>query len=129
VKKLTAIALLIALSGQCLVQLGYLAWFEINRTEIALANCENKDKPEMACNGQCHAMKTLKKLEEQTSNEVPEGQIETLSIPVFLVQESVYSVPALQSEQFISHPIVASSLSEGVLAGVFKPPGDVSISV
>ena len=49
--------------------------YEINKKYIAEVLCENKDKPEMHCNGKCHLKKQLKK-----ANDVPEN--EPLSVPV-----------------------------------------------
>lgn len=33
--------------------------FYLNRAEITEKHCENKDKPELACEGQCHLKKQL----------------------------------------------------------------------
>lgn len=40
--------------------------FKINQDFFA-GICENKDKPEMKCNGKCHLKKQIKKQEEQKS--------------------------------------------------------------
>ena len=43
--------------------------------ETYLANCENKLRPELACNGQCILMKKLQK-EENRDKKNPEGKAE-----------------------------------------------------
>jgi hypothetical protein len=35
--------------------------FYLNQSEIIEEHCENKDQPEMQCNGKCHLSKELKK--------------------------------------------------------------------
>ncbi|MCL4640560.1 MULTISPECIES: hypothetical protein [Olivibacter] len=64
VRKTLVYLLLFTLTFQCLGSLGVLTWFQVNRNYIIRALCENRDKPEMQCNGQCVLMKKLKKLEE-----------------------------------------------------------------
>ncbi|WP_282637373.1 hypothetical protein [Sphingobacterium thalpophilum] len=63
-KKTIVYLLLFTLTFQCLGSLGVLAWFQVNRDYITQVLCENRDKPQMHCNGQCALMKKLKKLEE-----------------------------------------------------------------
>lgn len=40
--------------------------FYLHQDTIAVELCENKDVPEMQCNGKCHLMKQLKAVEEPT---------------------------------------------------------------
>lgn len=39
--------------------------FYINQREITRLECENKNRPEMHCNGKCYLAKQLKKADEQ----------------------------------------------------------------
>jgi len=50
------------------------AGFEINRTYIAQALCENRDKPELHCNGKCFVKKKLKEAEEKEKKQERENQ-------------------------------------------------------
>lgn len=38
-----------------------MVWFGANQTNIIAEFCENKDQPQLECNGKCHLAKTLKK--------------------------------------------------------------------
>jgi len=55
------------------IQSGIVTHYELNKSEITLKFCVNKDKPDMACNGQCHMKKQMTKisvgLEEQRNTE------------------------------------------------------------
>ncbi|MBK1439887.1 hypothetical protein JHJ32_07825 [Parapedobacter sp. ISTM3] len=64
-KKTVSILLLFSLVCQCLGCLGVFAWYGANRQYIAQALCENRDRPERHCLGQCVLMKKLKKLEDK----------------------------------------------------------------
>jgi hypothetical protein len=52
--------------------------YELNKKYIAEVLCENKDKPEMHCNGKCHLKKQLKK-----ANSAPEQQEQPQAPPPF----------------------------------------------
>ena len=45
--------------------------YEVNNEEITTLFCENKDNPELKCNGKCYLMKQLKSAESDEEN-VPE---------------------------------------------------------
>ncbi len=46
----------------------YIVNYNYIRTEL----CENKDKPEMHCNGKCHLKKQLKKFNSNPTSDAPE---------------------------------------------------------
>lgn len=50
------------------------AGFELNRNYIASTLCENRDKPQLHCNGKCYLMKKLKQAEEKEKNQNRESQ-------------------------------------------------------
>lgn len=50
------------------------AGFELNKNYIASTLCENRDKPEMHCNGKCYLLKKLKQAEEKEKNQNREAQ-------------------------------------------------------
>lgn len=61
-------------------QVFIMAHFFIHQEEITKAHCENKDKPELKCDGKCHLQKELKVEETQTpsKNEETTGSIKLL---------------------------------------------------
>ncbi|MCB9034302.1 MAG: hypothetical protein H6553_10725 [Chitinophagales bacterium] len=44
-------------------------FYQLNKTYITKVYCENKDKPEMHCDGQCHLEKTLEKNTKQKDSD------------------------------------------------------------
>jgi hypothetical protein len=63
--------------------------YTINKEEITQKYCENKDKPEMECNGCCHLNKELnivEKAEESENSSFPISKISKQEIQPFLIQ-------------------------------------------
>lgn len=65
-KQFVSIFFLLVIASQSLVKLAIVIDWKLHQTEITEALCENKDKPEMECNGKCHLEKQLEKVEEPT---------------------------------------------------------------
>lgn len=57
--KFISLILILALSFQCLVKLGLITYYSFNITYIVKELCENKDKPELKCNGKCFLKKKM----------------------------------------------------------------------
>jgi len=57
--------LLVNISSPISVYLSY----QLNKEYIATELCENKDRPELACNGQCVLMKKLQQINRQAQDE------------------------------------------------------------
>jgi hypothetical protein len=45
--------------------------YYLNYTYISTTLCENKDKPQMHCNGKCHLQKTIEKNQETKDKDAP----------------------------------------------------------
>ena len=54
-------------------KLGIILTFKINQDYIASVFCENKDKPEMHCNGRCVLAKKLKQAEQNEEKQRAEN--------------------------------------------------------
>lgn len=82
--------LLLSLVYQCLGCLGVFAWYGANKQRIAEELCENRNRPELHCNGQCVLMKKLKALEDREAKGAGDShanpKAETV---VFLLPESI----------------------------------------
>jgi hypothetical protein len=50
------------------------AGFDINQKYIASTLCENRDKPEMHCNGKCYLAKKIKQAEEKERSQEQQSQ-------------------------------------------------------
>lgn len=53
--------------------------FYLNQKEIAAIECENKDRPEMNCNGKCYLAKQLKKADEDLASKKEKQEQHSIS--------------------------------------------------
>lgn len=95
-KRLVSILLSVCLLCQCMVQLGLVAWYELNKTYIASVFCENKSKPELKCCGQCYLRKQMRKAEgeHKTPGKNTPAKVQKTEIPEFMVSEQLLLVYA-----------------------------------
>jgi hypothetical protein len=63
-KKTIAIFLVFTLLSQVCVNVGIGIYYHINKAYIVQKLCENRNKPQLHCNGHCFLSKQLKKAEE-----------------------------------------------------------------
>lgn len=71
--------------------MGVLAWFSLNRDYIANVLCENRERPELHCVGQCVLMKKLKKLEEEGAQQKNENRSANMEWQALLPLKNTYS--------------------------------------
>jgi hypothetical protein len=67
---------------------GYIIYWKANQAYIAETFCENKNKPQMHCNGKCYLNKQLKKADEAESNKngLPNSILKLKSVDLFVLQ-------------------------------------------
>jgi hypothetical protein len=63
-----------------------MAGYEVNRDYIAKNLCENRNKPQMHCNGKCHLNKELKEQQKKEQNPLSSIIIKYLAIQYFQSQ-------------------------------------------
>lgn len=110
-----------ALVYQCLACLGVFAWYEANKQYIAEQLCENRDKPELHCNGQCVLMKKLRALEDDkhTNSDQSFSKLDNVVFIVPLLQRIF--VPIVPPE-YRSHFSVNESYQYLYSPDNFRPP-------
>lgn len=112
--------LLIALYGLTLSQ-AYMPQvnYWMNRDYIASVLCENKDKPELECNGQCHLKKQIKK----HSDKEKEGEEVSERLMVeFIGEIDSFTVLEVDGKQEMVPSYYCDNLDAGVKQGIFHPP-------
>lgn len=96
--------------------------FWMNQEYIAEKLCENKDKPEMECNGKCHLKKELEKEDKRKQQEERKIQVEELVfIPQSEIKEvidAVYTVEKVNRQHFF----VIQQKTNGFSPYIFHPP-------
>ncbi|GAB3925548.1 hypothetical protein [Mucilaginibacter myungsuensis] len=72
------ILLIFCIIGSGFSKLVVFAGFEMNQRYIATTLCENRDKPQLNCNGHCYFMKKVKQAEEKEKNNERQAQKELI---------------------------------------------------
>jgi hypothetical protein len=119
VKHILAITVFLALLAQTFSKDLIVAHFYLNQSYITSHFCENKDKPQMHCNGQCHLKKTLQKEARQEKNIF---QNDKHDIVLFFGHEDI--APAISPTYFIRPEYFTYNDKRKVNfpAAVFHPP-------
>lgn len=87
-KNLVVYFLLIAFFMQNTAKLFILINFKINQDQIAQTQCENRNKPEMGCEGCCCLKKQLKK-QEKKENRLPSLLKEKIEYNIYIVKNKL----------------------------------------
>lgn len=94
----------------------------INYKYISTVLCENKNKPEMHCNGKCHLKKTIKQAEEEDSK----SKNAPNTIKVFAFQEMPATAVKFKFRSLPSKQVpaicIAPSYASPVMEIICPPP-------
>jgi hypothetical protein len=74
-----------------LAKLFVYAEFKSNQAYIAATLCENRDRPELNCEGKCYLMKKLKAAEDKEKKQENQAQ-KKASVDLFFVEKTVAPV-------------------------------------
>ncbi len=98
------------------------AHFYYNQSYIVLTLCENKNKPQMKCNGKCYLAKQLKKVEPVETKSAEKKDIPATHFPEILCETSV--AIAATTEGITKHftPYRNLSVSAPFKAIPLRPP-------
>lgn len=124
INRLVAITLLLALVSANLSRFFIYAEFELNQKFIAAELCENKDKPQLHCNGKCYLMKKLKDAEEKEKKQEQAAQKKGVQ-DVFLVSTPLlinFSMPLLEQHKPTAIPFKLPKIS----SEIFHPPSAIA---
>jgi hypothetical protein len=120
IRNIITVVLLLALATQNAGKLLLVIDYYANKT-IYLANCENKSRPQLHCNGQCLLMKKLQK-EDRKEQQSPEKKLEwKLEV---LSRKSFYSCVDIQYSPVILQYFVPGSTGKpiDINLSIFRPP-------
>ncbi len=102
--------------------------FYVNQKEIAEKECENKNRPEMHCNGKCFLAKQLKKVEAEleSQKEKQAGSFSCLKViesAVFIPISSIgFQITKCKKDSQDSYFIYRNSYFLEVSLKFFHPP-------
>lgn len=122
-RRSVAVILFLALLLQTFYALSIVTFYYTNKGYVAAALCENKDKPQMRCQGKCFLKKELKQAENESgkSKKSYEQQELILAMPVLPA-----ALPAVFREAVEKPEILFrnSHYRHLFLSKVFHPPGE-----
>lgn len=128
-RQLVSIGFILVLLSKLIYGVVFQVHFYWNQKEITRLECENKDRPEMKCNGKCYLAKQLEKAENELQQKKSEQQ-KTLKDFKLLESESFisldnFSLPTISffditvENQLIFYQSLASQTH---LNAIFHPP-------
>jgi len=103
-------------------QWGTIAYYQINKEYITRVLCENRDRPQLNCNGQCYLAKKLK--EQQEKQDQQTGEL-VQNLPVLqLFASAITTFVFLQSQfsQFKRHVFPYRLASYQAPLSILVPP-------
>jgi len=129
VKRGVALLLILLFCGKFIYTSFWLIYFHINQQEIIRLSCENKNRPELKCNGKCYLAKQLRKAdfdlaERKTKQEsqltlIKQLELENLYLPAtFNLSEVV--APEI-SDKTLAIPYFCPK-SRAHLSAIYHPP-------
>lgn len=105
--------------------MGVVVWFKANQDYIAKEFCENKDKPEMHCNGKCYLKKQLKKVDDATQGNQQQSQDKKTKteLPEFITSVNDWAPNTLYTDiQIIRYNCYCNNYQYSFGASIFHPP-------
>ncbi|GAB3898800.1 hypothetical protein [Spirosoma agri] len=102
--------------------LGTIAYYQVNRDYIARVLCENRNRPELHCNGQCYLAKRLKAQQDKQDKQTTEHVQNMPLIQLFC--EAAFSINFGRPVQSDPSPQFAYLLSryDSSLSRLLRPP-------
>src|SRR5690554_601133 len=119
-KRIISISLLSLMLSYSFNQLGIFVEYITDIEAFTELYCENKDKPDMNCNGKCHLTEQLAENEEQKQNKELQAPTEIILYyapsNIELIKEAEFFVE--RNSVFYFNP----DLTEGISHMIFHPP-------
>ena len=124
-RRTVAFVLLLVFFAQAFNRYLLVADYYVN-TSAYIANCVNKDRPWMHCNGRCQFCKKLQQQSNSEDKQTPERKSgnngnETLYSSSFFTDCSALHLVALTNLQY---PELSAGKPVGMPRALFHPPGD-----
>lgn len=106
---------------QLSVKTGVMLWYEANKTYISKALCENRNRPQLHCDGKCVLAKKLQQAETQPENQsIPVETIHNEVLPCVVGIEYHIRAFAFYKEHTFGH--YRPSAGSAFHPRIFHPP-------
>lgn len=102
---------------------GTIAYYHVNKDYIARVLCENRDKPQLHCDGQCYLAKRLKVQQDRQDKETTERVQNMPVLQLFCQTNLPFQFRQLwDSSLFFGLPSYRFPSYVAPLGGLFRPP-------
>jgi hypothetical protein len=118
-QRLTAYLLIVSLMSANFSRFFIYAGFQLNKNYIAATLCENRNKPQLHCNGRCYFMKKVKQAEDKQNTEERQAQKNLFQEANFTRSASIKFYSVLLSVTHV--PNYRIQLPQQA-AAIFQPP-------
>jgi hypothetical protein len=98
--------------------------YQLNYKYISTVLCENKDKPEMKCQGKCQLSKSLKKNAEEEKNK---SAIQNIQVEEMLSEKPYYFPPQFYLLQEVSYFFHLAQYLSNSLSHITPPPKNIIV--
>lgn len=114
-----SLILILSLSFQCVVKLGLLTYYSVNIEYIIKELCENKDKPELKCEGKCFLKKKMAQADEteKKANEI----FKQIEFPAF-IPNTTLSFNVEYKDLKVHFATLKDLYSHNIHEKIFHPP-------
>lgn len=118
-KKLVSVFILLGLFVNCISFLAIKAGYDFNKAYIASVLCNNRNKPNLHCEGKCFLDQKLKDLEKKNKQ-----QQENLkrSIETFECSKLAIPLPQINPYQHLTNYFYLLKHQAGIASSIFHPP-------
>lgn len=102
---------------------GIIAQYQLDKDYIARILCENRDRPELHCDGKCYLAKRLKAQQDKQDKETTERVQKTPSIQLFCTNTTDFScLPAYLIHRERTAFVYQFTAYSAPLSPIFQPP-------
>ena len=88
-RQISSLLLIFLLLSKLLFSLFWQLKYELNKAEITQKYCENKNRPELHCNGQCYLAKQLKKADHELQSK-EQNQQQHLNLGTKILSQDLF---------------------------------------
>ncbi|WP_080056377.1 hypothetical protein [Spirosoma aerolatum] len=121
-RSLLIYTLLLAVLLPSISSWGIIAHYQLNKEYIARVLCENRDKPQMHCDGKCYLAKRLKAQQDKQDKETTERVQHTSLVQLYFEAYQVFTFvsPVVDTHRHVFTYLL--SLYTAPAHGLLRPP-------
>lgn len=102
--------------------MGVIVWYKANIDYVATELCENKDKPELKCNGKCYLKKQLNKVDNQQEKDKAPAKKVKDTLPEYIASSTQLNLTSHIEKREQQYTRYINLYKHQNLSSVFHPP-------